>query len=264
MQQIQTLKDCKNGQQIIQDVLPQKQSLGERVCVCEFHGSFKAIGTVIFGIPLWTKCPQCKNESEIDIETKQQSELHEQNLITKNVPDRYRESTLKNYVCETQEQKNLVQFLADHIRSPKRRNLIIHGKKGTGKTHLMWAVVKAIPGARLYKMSAIIRRVKVTFGCAAAKETEPEILAELSKVPLLVIDEVGRQGGTVFESNFIFDLLDDRYNNKLATDFISNLEVDGPLSISSFIGEAAMDRINQNSVDIPCDWDNWRETHSDD
>jgi DNA replication protein DnaC len=66
----------------------------------------------------------------------------------------------------------------------------------------------------------------------------------------------------VFEGNSIFDLLDDRYSNMLPTILISNLPVeseDGKQSITSYLGIAVMDRINENSLDIPCIWGNYRD-----
>jgi DNA replication protein DnaC len=263
MEIIHPLTGYKNGKKDDTVTKIEIPSLGMKIAECEKHGKYESTGKLVCGIPVWTRCPQCEIEVE-SMESQKDNELNsEANLESKSVPERYRDSTLRNYVCDTQEQRNLVQLLASFIRGTIRKNLIIHGLRGTGKSHLVWAVTKAIPGARCYKMSAIIRRVKVTFGCAAAKETEDDILHELAHVSVLIIDEIGRQSGSNFEANFIFDLIDDRYNNKLRTVLVSNLPVSGDVSITSYIGAAAMERVSQNAIDIDCNWANWRDDHEE-
>jgi DNA replication protein DnaC len=91
------------------------------------------------------------------------------------------------------------------------------------------------------------------------EETQLHFLKRLSEVPILAIDEIGRHGDSDFVGRFIFDLLDDRYDNMLPTILISNLPVDGEPSMTSYLGISVMDRINENSLDIPCEWGNYRE-----
>lgn len=230
--------------------------------VCEKHGEYTAQWVRV--INDWSGCPNCRDES-VD-EREHVLKKHEDYLVLnmKGVPERYRKATMKNYVTKTDEQRNavmrLVQYVLDLNNGRKVPNLILHGSKGTGKTHLMFAVVKAVQGAKYTKASELIRRVKVSFS-PRARETELDILDELSRVPLLLIDEVGRQGGTVFEGNFIFDLIDNRYNAILPTVIGSNLAPTGELgavSIETYLGSASMDRLNEDVVSIPFTWENWR------
>ena len=137
------------------------------------------------------------------------------------------------------------------------KNLIIHGGIGTGKTHLLCVMAQTRNDTQYWRFSDIIRRVKDTFATDAT-ERESKVLKELSRVGVLIIDEIGRQNGSVFEANFIFDLIDNRYNNCLPTVLCSNLPVDGNPSITTYIGTAAMDRINENSAEVVCNWHNFR------
>lgn len=229
--------------------------LGTKKMTCEKHGEYTAHGTNFLGSDHWTGCEKCDDEHE---EVAEAVGVARSNR-SKGVPERYANATMRNYVCTCDKQRKIVAELVNYIRMKRRPNLIIHGGMGTGKTHLMWALVKAVSGAHYTKASELIRRVKCTMG-DYARENEADIVRELSTVPLLVIDEIGRQGGTPFEVNFIFDLIDNRYNNFLPTVFVSNLPLSsesGP-SITSFVGAAVIDRINEESVEMVFDWENYR------
>lgn len=227
---------------------------------CEKHGEYTE--TFIPAINDWSGCPTCRDEYVEGKEREAEAKTAEKTLTIKGVPERYRDATMRNYLTRTDAQREAVRLLVQYVRDlndgKKAPNLIIHGTKGTGKTHLMFAMVKAVSGARYTKASELIRRVKVSFS-PAARENELEILEELSRVPLLIIDEVGRQGGTVFEGNFIFDLIDNRYNSYLPTVVVSNLPPSGANSMETFLGSASMDRLHEDAVTLAFTWENWRE-----
>jgi DNA replication protein DnaC len=178
------------------------------------------------------------------------------------IPQRYRGLTLDNYPVATRKQEDVVQFLREY---PSRKlaemeNLVLYGIPGTGKTHMICAFLQwqRLWNAEYWKLSDIMRSVKDGYS-SHGEETELRFIKRLSKVPILAIDEVGRQGGTTFESSFMFDLIDDRYDNLLPTILVSNLPVEGELSITSYLGISVMDRVNENSLNIPCEWGNYRD-----
>jgi DNA replication protein DnaC len=110
-----------------------------------------------------------------------------------------------------------------------------------------------------WKLSDVIRRVKCSFS-PTARESEEDILRELAGVKILALDEVGRGNGRDFEANLIFDLIDMRYSSRLPTILCSNLPPSGgENSMAAYIGDTAIDRINENAVNIFCDWENYRK-----
>jgi DNA replication protein DnaC len=231
-----------------------RKHLGRREKICEKHGRFTSEGISIFGTELWSICPQCREEKEAQItEAEKAIELEKQRFVF--IPERYRQETFDTYECKTEKQRRAVQCLREY-RGDK--NIIIHGHPGTGKTHLMWALIKTNQEAQYWKLSDIIRRVKCSFS-PTARESEEDVLNELAGVKILIIDEIGRQTGSNFETNLIFDLIDMRYGNYRPTILCSNLPLAGEESIISYIGSAAMDRINENAIEIYCDWENYRK-----
>jgi DNA replication protein DnaC len=198
-----------------------------------------------------------------DAERRQEEEKRRRkNLLERRrIPLRYQGLSLDNYPVSTGKQAKVVCFLKNYgKKAPKEReNLIIHGAPGTGKTHMICAFIQDSEWAAEYwKLSDIMRNVKNCFS-PKVEETELKFLERLARVPVLAIDEIGRTGGTVFEGSFMFDLLDDRYDNLLPTILISNLPAVGEPSMTSYLGIAVMDRINENSLDIVCEWANYRE-----
>jgi DNA replication protein DnaC len=122
---------------------------------------------------------------------------------------------------------------------------------------LLWALAKSFLGARYCRLLDLLRRFRVSYSKNGG-ETEQDILNEAGGYSLLILDEIGRQCGSAFEYNTIFDIIDTRYNNRLPTILCSNFPVAGEQSITSFLGIAAMDRLNENSVEILCKWENYR------
>jgi DNA replication protein DnaC len=196
-------------------------------------------------------CPICENEKESRIHDFEKKKDRDFSFI----PERYREACFDNYDCKTDKQKKLVSFLKGYSGE---KNVIISGPPGTGKTRLLWSLVRHNPRAEYYKASDVMRRIRYSFQNSG--ESEQGILNELSRKSILILDEIGKQQKTDFTVNFMFDLIDTRYSNNLHTVLCSNLPAMGEGSIKDYIGSAAMDRINENSIVINCDWENYRKT----
>jgi DNA replication protein DnaC len=183
------------------------------------------------------------------------------------IPPRHQGLSLENYSAACARQEEIAAFLREYAKRPleEMENLIVRGAPGTGKTRMICAFIQGFPAGRAqyWKLSDILRTVKDGYDSRkGGRETELQFIKKLAAVPILAIDEIGRQAGSQFERGFIFDLLDDRYNNLTPTIIASNLPVDagrGRPSLTSYLGISAMDRINENSLDIHCDWGNLRD-----
>ncbi|MCY1283278.1 DNA replication protein DnaC [compost metagenome] len=101
----------------------------------------------------------------------------------------------------------------------------------------------------------IIAAIKASFG-RDSKASEASIMAELAKVDLLLIDELGAQGGTEFERQSLHQIIDTRYRNMLPTIITSNLPGG---ELSAYIGDRALDRLRENGGQaVAFDWESAR------
>ena len=148
---------------------------------------------------------------------------------------RFENSTLDNYICSEEQQTKLVEALKKCTESGFENNIIIIGGVGTGKTHLAFSILNKLAkinehqGYRWYgeekviyrTIKSIIDEIKSSWN---DKETRNPVY-ELSKVPLLIIDEIGMQYGTESERTELYELFSRRYEDILPTIAISNNDV---------------------------------------
>ena len=132
------------------------------------------------------------------------------------------------------------------MNNNKTTNLILSGSVGTGKTLIAGALVSSLIRngyyAKIRTISHIIRTFKGSWG-KAATYTEQDVIDDMIKLDLLVIDEVGVQFGSDTEKMFIFEIIDGRYNKMKPTILISNLSMPG---IKELIGERCIDRLRED------------------
>lgn len=71
-----------------------------------------------------------------------------------------------------------------------------------------------------------------------------------------MLDEVGVQFGSETEKLMLFDVLNERYEERRSTILLSNLDLNG---VKGFLGERVFDRIREDGGQyIPFDWESFR------
>lgn len=136
--------------------------------------------------------------------------------------------------------------------------LILTGNAGTGKTHLASAISN-------YLMDDLI---PVKFGTFAdlldsLKESfhtdkTQKIVKALGEVPLLVIDDLGKEKYTDWSSQVLFQVIDKRYNKELPTIITTNLSME---ELRRRIGDPIMSRLIETSYGIVMEGENYRYAH---
>lgn len=151
------------------------------------------------------------------------------------VPEDERGSTLENYEPNG--------YNADAIRhaglfvSGVHQGLFVHGSVGTGKTRLACSILNDIWKARTSKVR-FIRVPELLIRLQPAHSTEGEsdgLIADLSNVPVLVLDDVGANAGTDFSRRMLQILVDARADRGHRTIWTSNLDPD---ELSEFLGDS--------------------------
>jgi DNA replication protein DnaC len=145
--------------------------------------------------------------------------------------------------------------------------LILHGKRGTGKTQMaaeiarakrfpLDAGTKADPKRSAHYQTAMrfFLTVRATFKKGSDK-TELEIIDRMTEPGLLVIDELQERGETAFEDRLLTHLIDARYGAKRPTILIANLTKD---ELGKSLGPSIVDRIRENGRCIDFTWNSYR------
>ena len=95
----------------------------------------------------------------------------------------------------------------------KASNLVIFGPSGVGKTHLAAAITYKLieQGIRALFTSttALVQKLQLAYQECRL----PEMLARLSRYPLLVLDDIGYVKKSEHETSVLFELIADRYES---------------------------------------------------
>ncbi|MCR4319706.1 MAG: ATP-binding protein [Candidatus Brocadiaceae bacterium] len=231
---------------------------------CEHHGDFESRN--IFG-GVWSNCPVCSAERKVadDREQAERGEVERQRIWLHHmgeagIPERFRARTLANYNATNAGQKRALMFATEYAEQfalvcETGRSAIFCGLPGTGKTHLAIGIALHVMGLRKSAMfttvQRMIRRAKDAWR-KDSTESESNVIDMLVYPNLLIIDEIGVQFGSEFEKNFMFDLLNERYEKRRPTILLSNLTA---TEIKTFLGDRIYDRLREDGGQcVSFDW----------
>lgn len=96
-----------------------------------------------------------------------------------------------------------------------------------------------------------IRRAK----SFTSKDTEQEIIKRYGEGKLLVIDEIGRGIAAVDERYMIYQIVNERYNNRKATILITNYNAG---DFINYVGYATADRLAESGHTVVFTSDSYR------
>jgi DNA replication protein DnaC len=251
-------------------VVPPRHDLGERDASCERHGAYVSRGTRFCGrAEVWSGCAACvEDERRAEAERAAAAAAQalkaklEESMRRSSLPERFVGQTFETYVAETPEQTKALgivrSFAEDFDRHARAGStLILSGKPGTGKSHLACAAIQAIAPKRfgMYVTTmGLIRMVRETWR-KGSERTEADVLDDLARVDLLVIDEVGVQYGTEGEKVILFEILDQRYSYRKPSILLTNL---GAPDFKLFIGDRIHDRLRETGRFVPFEWESYR------
>ena len=240
--------------------------------VCAKHGEYTFKYTDCYGGKAIrsSSCMECESERNhfidsevVRIEGERKKEKLENEILNSGVSRRNLHKTFDTYIASTPEQakaKAIYKCFADSVCNDAiAKSLIVCGSVGTGKTHLASSVINQVVNNKkrceLIKIIDLIRGFKSTWS-KDNDSTEEDFLNYYTKIPALIIDEVGVQFGSDTEKMVIFDIIDGRYNNMLPTALISNLALP---DVKELIGERAVDRMREDGgVVVAMSWESHR------
>lgn len=241
--------------------------------ICETHGEYQSRN--VFG-NVWTKCKKCEEiraeeckRRQQDREDEEKRHRWERKLGESGIPVRFTDRTLEKFEAKNEGQKSALAFAMEYSEKFSEvfktgRSAIFCGKPGTGKTHLSVGIGLSVMkrgGIVLFTtVQRMMRRIKDAWR-KDSEESESDVVSLFSSPDLLIIDEIGVQFGSDFERNAMFDVLNERYENRLPTLLLSNLS---PSEVKVFLGERVFDRLREDGgACVPFNWDSHRGSNAE-
>jgi DNA replication protein DnaC len=136
-----------------------------------------------------------------------------------------REGFFKPYAADQAKAKRIAEDFAQKFRKDApTKGFLFFGGPGGGKTHLLCATLrylaleKGIP-SRYVEFMLLLSDIRAGF---SENRSHMEILRPLVTIPVLAIDELGKERGTEWERSMLDELVSRRYNSGLATLFATN------------------------------------------
>ena len=221
--------------------------------VCEIHKvNYWKISTPIRGSKERSKqefCPECTKElierqdrEGVDNSLNAEIYLKTYNVLMRDstIPRELKEASFENFIAETAEEKQLLAFAREQVDKyldGMTGNTLFTGSTGIGKSHLSVAIAKAInegykakgePKSVLFvNLTEILRRVRESFNSPTSLEGHYSRM--LKEVDYLVLDDLGiksdnasNKGKSVWEEEFIFDILSNRDKTIITTNLSSS------------------------------------------
>ena len=170
--------------------------------------------------------------------------------FSRSVPLRYRNATFDNFVCSTERQKAIVEYLK------QGKSAILYGSNGTGKTHLAYAYCfhQYYQGffPRYILAFDFFNEIRRSFNDGKSED----VVRKYAMYDFLVIDEIDKTHGSQMEFTYLYSLINNRYNDMLPTVLITNAKPD---EFATIVGTSVLDRIGSDGKIIELSGENYRQ-----
>lgn len=158
------------------------------------------------------------------------------------VPKKFYKDSFDTFIANNEEEKKIKDTVVQFSENPKNRVLILCGKNGTGKSHLVASIIKEYGGLFITSSMLCIKYESAKTGYNNS-ETRTVLLNFYCRTKLLVIDECMKYTlNPELEKFLLAYILCTRYENNLPTVFVTNSE---KKRIIEFLGRASYDRLTE-------------------
>jgi DNA replication protein DnaC len=237
---------------------------------CPKHGMQQFLVMFFNGHEFRRFCPECGREAEEQEEKRKEEEeaIRKESdrkcrIKEANIEPAFEYVTLGNFTAKTEEQSHNVEKMRALVNGEIKK-IVMTGKNGTGKTHLACAAIHAL-GGKIMTMYEISTSIRATYG-PCAQYDELYLVDSYSRLPLFVIDEIGRTKGSDTEANWLSYIIDKRHVRGLPTILISNKHTRKTCPnngcadcLENYIGEDIMSRLCEDGILLKFTGDDYRK-----
>lgn len=198
---------------------------------CAAGDGRKAFGIAQAGVVLVRgRCEACVESMEREDGERERVKLLD--LLTQGtkIPKRMRAWSLATYPDDAagRAAKRVAGAWLREYRAGVPRNLILHGPVGGGKTGLAWGIGRELVEVDLVEVlflnfRELLAQLRRSFDADGRRPSE---YVRASRVPVLILDDLGAERPTEWAREELANLVDRRYGNELPTIFTSNYSMD--------------------------------------
>lgn len=137
---------------------------------------------------------------------------------------------------------------------------VFSGSPGTGKNHLAAAIANHLMQSGKSVLIVTVSELMIKFRDTYRKDssvTESQLIDDLCRVDLLILDEIGVQHGSANEKIIINQIIDKRLGSKKPVGMLTNLDLKG---MNDILGARVMDRMQMGGgLWVNFSWDSYRK-----
>ena len=193
--------------------------------------------------------------------------------IDQAIGPRYERCTLGNFQTSFEGQRVAVEQCRDYVANFPRyasegRNLLFIGPKGTGKDHLMVAVVREICNRMPPRQSGARRRVVYRDGLVlfsefrsmiSSRKNEDKLIEGYAEPHLLALSDPLPPAGSLsdYERRMMHRVIDARYRQLRPT--TATINVANRAELDSRMTPQTSDRLCDFAIVVSCNWESYRQ-----
>ncbi|AQT88734.1 ATP-binding protein [Enterobacter roggenkampii] len=177
------------------------------------------------------------------------------------IRERYQNCTFKNYSVENDGQRKALSYAKSWLNNfgSGCACFVFSGSPGTGKNHLAAAIGNALLAQHKSVLIITVADLMTEFKAGfSGGKTEAQLMEQMSRVDLLVLDEVGVQMYSQYEKVILHQIIDRRTAMLKPVGVLTNLK---EAELTQAIGERALDRLRMGGgLWVNFDWRSHRAT----
>ena len=235
--------------------------------VCEYCGRELKTAVVCFGSESMESVERCrcriKAEEEQIYKEIRECQLNSLKMMS-GMSARGFDNTFDT-LKEDKPNEKVKQVCEEYARNFKgigknKNGLLIVGGYGTGKTHLADAIANELFKQDIQVINKTMQDLLSGIKRAFKNGNDDDVLEEYKSVPLLIIDDIGKEQGTEWAVSTIYDIINGRYERYMPiviTTNFNSVKLKEALGNGS-IAEALVDRLFEVCVPLILSGSSWR------